>query len=117
VPKGVDEVPVLIVGAGAGRLATAAFLAKYGVESLVVEKPESRRVADSPTKHRPRIGDGFRALRKRVKLRAFSRSPDTWSLPASQQRTGDWRGGFRSPTRSRRIRDSSDVNGRRWRTT
>jgi hypothetical protein len=38
VPKGVDEVPVLIVGAGAGRLATPAFLAKYGVESLVVEK-------------------------------------------------------------------------------
>ncbi len=36
--KGVDEVPVLIVGAGAGGLATAAMLAKYGVESLVVEK-------------------------------------------------------------------------------
>ena len=36
--KSVDEVPVLIVGAGAGGLATAASLARYGVESLVVEK-------------------------------------------------------------------------------
>ena len=33
-----SEVPVLIVGAGAGGLATAALLAKYGVDSLVVEK-------------------------------------------------------------------------------
>jgi 2-polyprenyl-6-methoxyphenol hydroxylase-like FAD-dependent oxidoreductase len=38
VPKGVDEVPVMIVSAGAGGSATAALLAKYGVESLVVEK-------------------------------------------------------------------------------
>jgi putative polyketide hydroxylase len=33
-----SEVPVLIVGAGAGGLATAALLAKYGIDSLVVEK-------------------------------------------------------------------------------
>ncbi|QLL09326.1 FAD-dependent monooxygenase [Mycobacterium vicinigordonae] len=32
------RVPVLIVGAGAGGIATSALLAKYGVESLVVEK-------------------------------------------------------------------------------
>jgi hypothetical protein len=36
VPKGVDEVPVLIVSPGAGGSATATLLAKYGVESLVV---------------------------------------------------------------------------------
>ncbi len=34
----VAHVPVLIVGAGAGGLATSALLAKYGVASLVVEK-------------------------------------------------------------------------------
>ncbi len=34
----VTHVPVLIVGAGAGGLATSALLAKYGVRSLVVEK-------------------------------------------------------------------------------
>src|SRR6201992_2154018 len=32
------RVPVLIVGAGAGGLATAALLGKYGVRSLLVEK-------------------------------------------------------------------------------
>jgi putative polyketide hydroxylase len=34
----VAHVPVLIVGAGAGGLATSALLAKHGVESLLVEK-------------------------------------------------------------------------------
>jgi putative polyketide hydroxylase len=34
----VAHVPVLIVGAGAGGLATSALLAKYGVKSLLVEK-------------------------------------------------------------------------------
>jgi putative polyketide hydroxylase len=34
----VTHVPVLIVGAGAGGLATSALLAKHGVESLLVEK-------------------------------------------------------------------------------
>ncbi len=33
-----SQVPVLIVGAGAGGLATSALLAKYGVRSLLVEK-------------------------------------------------------------------------------
>jgi putative polyketide hydroxylase len=36
--QGIEEVPVLIVGAGAAGLATAALLAKYGVRSLLVEK-------------------------------------------------------------------------------
>jgi 2-polyprenyl-6-methoxyphenol hydroxylase-like FAD-dependent oxidoreductase len=35
---GVKRVPVLIVGAGAGGLATSALLAKHGVRSLLVEK-------------------------------------------------------------------------------
>ncbi len=34
----VTHVPVLIVGAGAGGLATSALLAKHGVRSLLVEK-------------------------------------------------------------------------------
>ena len=34
----VKHVPVLIVGAGAGGLATSALLAKHGVRSLLVEK-------------------------------------------------------------------------------
>lgn len=33
-----DDVPVLIVGAGAGGLSTSALLAKHGVRSLIVEK-------------------------------------------------------------------------------
>ena len=33
-----QHTPVLIVGAGAAGLATAALLAKHGVKSLVVEK-------------------------------------------------------------------------------
>ncbi|MGZ4530703.1 MAG: FAD-dependent monooxygenase, partial [Mycobacterium sp.] len=32
------RVPVLIVGAGAGGLATSALLAKHGIRSLLVEK-------------------------------------------------------------------------------
>ncbi|WP_293326307.1 FAD-dependent monooxygenase [Mycobacterium sp.] len=36
--KSVKRVPVLIVGAGAGGLATSALLAKHGVASLLVEK-------------------------------------------------------------------------------
>jgi len=35
---GVTHIPVLIVGAGAGGLATSALLAKHGVRSLLVEK-------------------------------------------------------------------------------
>src|ERR1700732_3265028 len=36
--KNITRVPVLVVGAGAGGLATSALLAKHGVRSLLVEK-------------------------------------------------------------------------------
>ena len=76
-----NHIPVLVVGAGAGGLATSALLAKHGVRSLLVERrrevfvyPKARNLAFAAWRFCAALASAMRSTPSPTAIREWSSS-------------------------------------------